>query len=175
MTARRKTPVLVPAVQIERSILLIRGEKVILDEDLAKLYGVETKALTRAVRRNCDRFPDDFMLQLTRAEFDELRQRKGTASKWGGRRYAPYAFTEQGVAMLSSVLRSDRAIQVNIEVMRAFVKLRSLLATHKQLAEKLAALEEKYDGQFKVIFDAIRQLMTPPSTPRMGFHVGHRK
>ena len=146
---------------ITNSILLIRGHKVILDADLASLYEVETKTLTRAVRRNLDRFPDDFMFQLSKEEFDILRCHFGTPSQWGGRRYAPYAFTEQGVAMLSSVLRSKRSVQVNIEIMRTFVKLRHMLATHGVLSKKLDKLENKYDRQFKVVFDAIRKLMEP--------------
>jgi ORF6N domain len=170
-----------PSAQIERMIMLIRGQRVILDADLAELYGVETKALNRAVRRNVARFPVDFMFQLTGEESDRLRYQIGTSSLrsqiatsnagHGGRRYAPLAFTEQGVAMLSSVLRSPRAVQVNVEIMRAFVKLRELLATHKDLAQKLEALERKYDVQFKVVFDAIRQLMAPPAPKpkRIGF------
>ena len=132
-----------------------------LDADLATLYGVETKVLVQAVKRNIDRFPADFMFQLTKQEFDDLRSQTVTSS-WGGRRYPPYAFTEQGVSMLSSVLRSKRAIQVNIEIMRAFVQLRRILASHADLARKLSALEKKYDAQFKVVFDAIRGLMAPP-------------
>jgi phage regulator Rha-like protein len=151
-----------PLERITQSILLIRGHKVMLDADLAKLYGVETGALTRAVRRNVDRFPQDFMFQLTEQEFNDLRCQFGTSSNWGGRRYPPYAFTEQGVAMLSSVLRSTRAVQVNIEIMRAFVRLRQMLAGHADLARKLAALEKRYDAQFRAVFDAIRELMTPP-------------
>ncbi len=154
---------LIPVEMIEKKILLIRGEKVMLDADLAELYGVETKMLVRAVKRNIDRFPADFMIQLNREEFENLRFQFGTSSRWGGRRYLPYAFTEQGVAMLSSVLSSKRAVQVNIAIMRAFVKLREMLATHKDLARKLNAMEKKYDSQFKVVFDAIRQLMIPPS------------
>ena len=130
------------------------------------------KALTRAVRRNLARFPDDFMFQLTDEEFADLRRQTGTSRQWGGRRYPPYAFTEQGVAMLSSVLRSPRAIAVNVEIMRAFVRLRRLLATHADLARKLEALEKKYDAQFRVVFDAIRQLMAPPPEPpkrRIGY------
>ena len=142
-----------------------------LDKDLAVLYGVNTKYLNRAVSRNKDRFPDDFMFRLTREELENLRFRIGTSS-WGGTRYAPRAFTEQGVAMLSSVLRSKRAVQVNIEIMRTFVKLRQLLQSHVELARKLNALEKKYDKQFKVVFDAIRLLMAPPSAKekRIGFH-----
>ena len=170
----------VPSEQIERAILLIRGQLVMLDADLAELYGVETKALNRAVRRNVARFPANFMSQLTGEESERLRYQIGTSSLrsqiatsnagHGGCRYAPLAFAEQGVAMLSSALRSQRAVQINIEIMRAFVKLRELLATHRDLARKLEALERK-DVQFKVVFDAIRQLMTPPTpkTKRIGF------
>ncbi len=159
-----------PAEAIERRILVIRGQKVMLDVHLAELYGVETKALNRAVGRNRDRFPADFMIQLTAVEFRNLRFQFGTSS-WGGRRFRPYAFTEQGVAMLSSVLRSERAVQVNIAIMRAFVKLREMLASHADLARKLDAMEKKYDAQFRVVFDAIRELMTPPakSRHRIGF------
>ncbi len=153
---------LIPMERITRSILLIRGHKVMLDADRAVLYGVETGALTRAVRRNFDRFPADFMFRLIKQEFEHLRCQFGTSSGWGGRRYPPYAFTEQGVAMLSSVLRSKRAVKVNIEIMRAFVQLREMLASHANLARKLSALERKYDAQFKVVFDAIRELMAPP-------------
>jgi hypothetical protein len=152
-----------PTERIERSILLIRGQKVLLDVDLAALYGVTTKRLNEQVRRNRARFPEDFMLQLTAEEVASLRSQFATSNKGrGGRRYAPLAFTEQGVAMLSTVLNSERAIQVNIEIMRAFVRLRQMLASNAQLARKLAELEKKYDVQFKVVFDAIRQLMAPP-------------
>ncbi len=142
-----------------------------LDADLAQLYGVPTKALVRAVKRNAERFPSDFMLQLDSKESVDLRRQTGTSSSWGGRRYSPYAFTEQGVAMLSSVLRSPRAVSVNVEIMRAFVRLRTVLAEHRDLARRLDALEAKYDCQFKVVFDAIRALMTPPEKParRIGF------
>ncbi len=163
---------LVPAERGERTILLIRGEKVILDADLAALYGVETKALTRAVRRNIERFPADFMFRLTAREFADLRCQFGTSNAGrGGRRYAPYAFTEQGVAMLSGLLNSPRAVAVNIEIMRAFVRLRQMLASNAGLARKLDALEQKYDAQFKVVFDAIRELMTPPPSRPKG-HIG---
>lgn len=161
------------ALQAERQILLIRRQRVMLGDDLAALYGVETKALNRAVRRNASRFPDDFMFQLTREEWSDLKRQIGTSS-WGGSRVAPYAFTEQGVAMLSSVLRSPRAVQVNIAIMRAFVRLREMLLSNADLARKLADLERKYDAQFKAVFDAIRQLMAPPPTPpkpEIGFHV----
>ena len=147
-----------------------------IDSDLATLYDVPTKALIQAVKRNRDRFPTDFMFQLNRTEFDALMvlrsQTVTTKNGRGGRRNLPYAFTETGVAMLSSVLRSNRAIHVNVEIIRAFVRLRQLLATHADLARKLAELEKKYDAQFRVVFDAIRQLMTPPPQPprpRMGF------
>ena len=163
---------LVPVERIQQHILLLRGQKVMLDAHLAALYGVETKALTRAVRRNIERFPDDFMFQLTPGEFDNLRRQLGTTSHWGGRRYRPYAFTEQGVAMLSGVLRSNRAVQVNVAIMRAFVKLRGMLATHKELARKLRAMERKYDAQFREIFDVIRELMAPAKQSgreRIGF------
>ena len=157
---------IIPVEMIEKKILLIRGEKVMLDADLAELYGVETKILVRAIKRNVDRFPSDFMIQLNKEEFENLRFQFGTSSRWGGRRYLPYAFTEQGVAMLSSVLNSDRAIKVNIEIMRAFVSLRQLLASNKELAKRFDELEKKYDSQFKVVFDAIRQLMIPPEPKR---------
>lgn len=159
--------VFTPSERIERSILLIRGQKVLLDSDLADLYGVETRVLVQAIQRNADRFPEDFMFQLSKKEFDDLRSQNVTSSSaWGGRRYPPYAFTEQGVGMLSSVLRSPRAVKVNIEIMRAFVRLRQMLASHAELAGKLDELERKYDAQFKAVFDAIRQLMTPPEPNR---------
>lgn len=162
----------IPIERIEQSIYLIHGLKVMLDSDLATLYSVETRALIQAVHRNIERFPEDFMFQLSKAEFDNLRSQSVTSSKsWGGRRYPPYAFTEQGVAMLSSVLRSDRAVLVNVEIMRAFVRLRAMLASNSDLARRLDALEKRYDAQFKTVFDAIRRLMTPPakSNRRLGF------
>ena len=160
-------------LQAERRILLIRRQRVMLSDDLAALYGVETKALNRAVKRNAERFPADFMFQLTAEEAEDLKCQFGTSS-WGGSRVSPYAFTEQGVAMLSSVLRSRRAVQVNIAIVRAFVRLREMLLTNAELARKLADLEQKYDSQFKSVFDAIRQLMAPPPAPpkpEIGFHV----
>jgi hypothetical protein len=162
---------IIPAERIERHILLIRGQKVMLDAALAELYGVATKAFNQAVRRNISRFPPDFMFRLNRKELDILRSQFVTSSSWGGRRYAPLAFTEQGVAMLSSVLRSERAVQVNIAIMRAFVKLRGMLASHHDLARKLEEMEKKYDAQFRVVFDAIRELMSPkvPAHRRIGF------
>ena len=160
---------LIPAEVIEQKIYLLRREKVMLSSDLAELYGVEPKVLIQAVKRNIERFPEDFMFQLSNQEFANLKSQIVTSS-WGGiRRANPYAFTEQGVAMLSSVLRSKQAVQVNIAIMRAFVKLREMLSTHKELAHKLAQLErkiEKHDVEIKLIFDAIRQLMTPPETKK---------
>jgi len=165
---------LIPAERIERSIWLIRGHKVILDADLAVLYGVETRTLVQAVKRNIERFPEDFMFQLTEEEFRFLRSQTVISRGWGGRRYPPYAFTEQGVAMLSSVLRSKRAVQVNIEIMRTFVCLRRMLASQEALARKLASLEKKYDSQFKLVFEAIKQLMAPPE-PQPKRRIGFRK
>jgi hypothetical protein len=163
-----------PAGRIESRILLIRGEKVLLDSDLADLYGVETKVLNQAVQRNRERFPVDFMFQITRDEFANLRSQIVTSSlNYGGRRYLPLVFTEQGVAMLSGLLNSPRAIAVNIGIMRAFVRLRQMIASHADLARKLAAIEKKYDAQFKIVFDAIRELMAPPAPVKkreMGFH-----
>jgi hypothetical protein len=161
---------------IDHRIYLIRGERVMLDRDLASLYGVTTKRLNEQVARNVERFPPDFMLQLSNDEAKLLRSQFATSSSGhGGRRFNPRAFTEQGVAMLSSVLHSARAVAVNVEIMRAFVRLRQLLSTHADLARKLEELEQKYDGQFRVVFDAIRQLMTPlpdPPPKRIGFGSG---
>jgi len=168
------TNVIVPAERIQKVICLIRSQKVLLDRDLAALYEVQTSALKRAVRRNVERFPDDFMFVLNAQEVVDWRCQFGTSnSDRMGLRYAPMAFTEQGVAMLSSVLNSSRAVQVNIAIMRAFVQLRVILSTHADLARKLEELENKYDVQFRVVFDAIRQLMTPPDSTRkqIGFHV----
>jgi hypothetical protein len=161
---------------IERRIYLIREQKVMLDADLAELYQVPTKVFNQAVKRNLERFPSDFMFQLTLEEAKILRSQIVT-SNWGCRRYLPYAFTEQGVAMLSSVLKSKRAVQVNITIMRAFVRLREILATHRDLARKPQEMEKKYDAQFRGVFEAIRQLMepTPAAAPikrRIGFLPG---
>jgi ORF6N domain-containing protein len=155
---------MIPIERIERSIYLIRGQKVMLDRDLAELYEVETRVLNQAVRRNIGRFPNDFVFALSRKEILNLSQFV-ISSKM---KHSPnvFAFTEQGVAMLSSVLRSQRAVQVNIEIMRAFVRLRQIMASHADLSRKLEALENKYDAQFKVVFDAIRQLMAPPRPKR---------
>ncbi len=160
--------------EIAASILFFRGQRVMLDHDLARLYGVSTKALLQAVKRNKGRFPSDFMYVLTRQEVVNLRSQIVTSS-WGGRRYLPCAFTEQGVAMLSSVLRSRRAIQMNIRIMRAFVRFKEFLLAHKELAQKLDKLEskiEKHDEEISVIFDAIRQLIQAPEKPNpmIGFH-----
>lgn len=155
---------LIPVEIIERQIYLIRSQKVMLDSDLAKLYGVPIKRLNEQVRRNLKRFPVDFMFQLTKEESDSLRSQIASLKIGRGehRKYLPYAFTENGVAMLSSVLNSERAIDVNIQIMRTFTKLREMLLTHKDLQKKIEELERKYDAQFKVVFDAIRQLMAPP-------------
>jgi len=166
-------PTLVPSDHIESSIVILCGEKVLLDADLAEMYGVETRTLVQAVKRNAERFPEDFMFQLDTDEFEALNEHFGDAGRWGGRRYAPFAFTEQGVAMLSGILNSKRAVQVNIEIMRAFVRFRRMLSTHEELARKLDALERKYDEQFKVVFDAIRQLMIPPASNKAG-RIGFR-
>ena len=157
-----KKQTVIPLERIETHIFLLRGQKVMLSTDLAELYEVEPRALVQAVKRNIERFPGDFMFQLSAPEFENLKSQFVTSS-WGGlRRAVPYAFTEQGIAMLSSVLHSKRAVRVNIEIMRAFVRLRQMLASNANLARKLAALEKKYDAQFRVVFDAIRELMTPP-------------
>jgi hypothetical protein len=158
---------LLPVEVIERRILLIRGHKVMLDSHLAELYQVPTKRLNEAVKRNLDRFPADFMFRLNKEELENWRSQFATSNPAAqmGLRRPPYAFTELGVAMLSSVLNSERAIAVNIAIMRAFVRLRQILATHKELAERLAAMEKKYDHQFRVVFDILRQLTEPPLDP----------
>jgi hypothetical protein len=170
---------LIPAAHIAPSILLLRGQKVMLSRDLARLYGVPVKALNQAVKRHATRFPADFVFQISVKEFEILKSQFVTSS-WGGlRRALPYAFTEQGVAMLSSVLKSERAVKVNIAIMRAFVKLRETLETNRELARKFAELEQrvgKHDDEIAAIIDAIRQLMAPPEKPRreIGFHVRER-
>ena len=154
---------IVPAEIIEQKILLIRGKRVMLDKDLTALYGVETKVLNQAVKRNIKRFPDDFMFQLNWEEASELsRSQFVTLKKGKNIKYLPYAFTENGVAMLSSVLNSERAITVNIQIMRTFTRIREMLAANKDLARRLDELENKYDAQFKVVFDAIKQLLAKP-------------
>jgi hypothetical protein len=185
---------MIPAETIQKAIYLLRGQNVILDRDLAAMYGVPTKALKQAVKRNALRFPSDFMFVLSREEFTAWRSQFVTsnddraeflrsqsvtskADPRGGTQYPPMAFTEQGVAMMSSVLNSERAIQVNIAIMRTFTQMRRMIASHAEFARKLAELEKKYDAQFRVVFDAIRQLMTPPEKPRsrIGFKVRERK
>jgi phage regulator Rha-like protein len=154
---------IIPIDNVEKKILIVRGHKVLIDKDLAELYGVETKVLIQAVKRNIDRFPSDFMFQLNNQDVVRLRSQFVTSkSGRGGRRYLPYVFTEQGVAMLSTVLKSERAIKVNIAIMRAFVKLRQMLTSNAQLARKLKTLEKKYDEQFSIVFEAIYKLMDPP-------------
>lgn len=169
-----------PSQRVENCILLLRGQKVILSFHIADMYGVEPKVLIRAVKRNLERFPEDFMFQLSSDEWESLRCQFVTLEKGRGKypKYLPYAFTEQGVAMLSSVLNSPRAILVNIEIMRAFVRLRGMMASHADLARKLDALEKKYDAQFKIVFDAIRKLMEPPEQKQkrsFGFLLGKPK
>ena len=169
---------MIPAETIQKSIYLVRGQKVMLDRDLAAMYGVPTKVLKQAVKRNATRFPADFMFVLTREELADWRSQFVTSNADRmGLRHAPMAFTEHGVAMLSSVLNSERAIQVNIAIMRTFTQLRQMLVSNAELARKLAELEKRYDAQFSVVFDALRQLMTPPEPPRkkIGFHVEEPK
>jgi hypothetical protein len=168
---------IIPTEFIENKIYFIRGEKVMLSIHLAELYDVEPRALVQAVKRNIERFPEDFMFQLTKEELDNLKSQI-VISSWGGmRRATPYAFTEQGIAMLSSILHSKRAIEVNIQIMRAFVKLREMISSHKDLAKKLENLEKKYDAQFKIVFDAIHQLMAPPEKQvrKIGFKIEKEK
>jgi hypothetical protein len=162
---------LIPHEMIERSILLVRGHRVMLDEDLAELYDVETRVLNQAVQRNIKRFPPDFMFRLTAEEQAECQALRShfvilKAGRGQHRKYPPYAFTEQGVAMLSGILKSERAIEVNIQIMRAFVALRQMISTNKELSHRLDDLEKKYDSQFKLVFEAIRQLMAPPDPPK---------
>lgn len=166
---------LIPAEVLEQKIYLLRGHKVMLDKDLAELYGVATKYLKRQIRRNIERFPKDFMFQLSTKEFNNWRSQFVTSNSSDkmGLRYAPYAFTEHGVAMLSSVLNSKRAIQVNIAIMRTFTKLRDMISTHKDLKRKLKEMEKKYDKQFQVVFQALEQLLEEPEQKpkkQIGFH-----
>ena len=165
---------LIPLEKIETRIFLIRGRKVMLDSDLAELYDVETKVLLQSIKRNKDRFPEDFMFQLDQEEYEALRSQFVTSNKGrGGRRFKPYAFTEQGIAMLSSVLNSKRAIQVNIQIMRTFTKLREMIESNKKLKRKLDDMEKKYDAQFQVVFEAIKKLIEPEVKPKrkIGFYV----
>jgi hypothetical protein len=169
---------IIPIVQVQTKIHTIRGQNVMLDSDLAELYGVMTKVLNQAVKRNNARFPEDFMFQLTVEETDSLRSQIVTSNtRRGGRHYLPYVFTEQGVAMLSSVLRSERAVQVNIAIMRAFVTMRGTLTSDDALARKILEMERKYDKRFEVVFEAIRQLIAAPPVPerRMGFRPGPKE
>lgn len=174
---KRKPPApaqsMVVASKVERAIYRFRSQHVLLDADLAGLYGVPTKALVQAIKRHRGRFPADFMFQLTREEYRFLRSQSVTSSGWGGRRYPPFAFTEQGVAMLSSVLNSPRAIKVNIEIMRAFFRLRQVLADNRDLAIKLKELEQKTEVRFEAVFQTLRQLLAEPAKPRraIGFRV----
>jgi hypothetical protein len=162
--------------EIAELIHYIRGHRVMLDEDLARIYGVETRIVTRAVRRNLDRFPEDFMFQLKDQEVTNLRSQIGISSeKHGGRRYLPYAFTEQGVAMLSSVLSSSRAVHANIEIMRAFVQFRNILSSHQELSLRLDQLELRYDKQFKIVFDVIREIMQPEKGAPLQIGFGRRE
>ncbi|RKY29750.1 MAG: ORF6N domain-containing protein [Candidatus Omnitrophota bacterium] len=171
--SKKSTTVLVPQEVIESKILLVRGKKVMLDRDLARLYKVPTRRLNEQVKRNMERFPEDFMFQLTKEEFENWRSQIAMSnSERMGLRRRPYAFTEQGVAMLSSVLNSKIAIQVNIQIMRTFTRLKEIIMTHKDLARKIEDMERKYDQQFKIVFEAIKQLLAPPEKPkrRIGFH-----
>jgi hypothetical protein len=168
----------IPIETIVSKIIWLRGDKVLLDRDLAVLYGVDTKVLKQAVRRSIKRFPPDFMFELTREEFENWRSQFVTSNgDKMGLRYAPMAFTEHGVAMLSSVLKSERAIEVNIAIIRAFVSLRQMLVSHERLARKLEEMEMNYDERFRIVFEAIQQLAAPPDPPRkrIGFEVGEPK
>lgn len=167
----------IPLTVIQRLIYIIRNERIILDRDIAELYGVETSQLKRAVRRNIERFPNDFMFELNKEEYDSLRRQFGILKRGEHSKYLPYAFTEQGVAMLSSVLRSQQAVIVNIQIMRAFVKLRKLISSHEELLQKVELMEKKYDRQFQVIFEAIKQLMKPVVKPKrkIGFIVDRER
>ncbi len=173
MAKIKATPkMIIPQRVVQNKIFLLRGKKVMFDKDLAELYGVETEHLKRQVRRNMARFPADFLLTLTKLEVTNLIHHFG-GSSWGGTRKPPFAFTEHGILMLSSVLNSKRAIQVNIQIMRTFSKLREMLASHKNLRRKIEDMEKKYDSQFKVVFQAIKELFEPPApkTKRpIGFH-----
>jgi hypothetical protein len=164
---------IVPTALINHKIFFVRSTRVMLDADLAQLYGVATKNLNKAVKRNASRFPSDFMFQLSSKDLQSLRFQFGTSKPGrGGRRFAPYAFTEQGVAMLSSVLRSARAVQVNVAIMRTFVRLREMLATHEELRRKIDVMEKRYDARFQAVFETIRQMLeTPiPAKKPIGFH-----
>ena len=183
MKQTKRQLIAIPNERIIRRIFLIRGRKVMIDQDLAELYEVETKVLNQAVKRNITRFPSDFMFQLNKKEADIWRSQivtsrqgeTGQARQWGGRRYLPYVFTEQGVAMLSSVLNSKRAIQVNIQIVRTFTHLRELLATNKDLRQKIESMERKYDKQLRVVFEALRRLLLPPEDKQTNGEMGFKK
>ena len=172
-----KNESLIPIERIEQKIYVIRGERVILDSDLAAVYGVETKVLNQSVRRNLKRFPADFMFQVTKDEYTNLRSQIVTSSvdNYGGRRYLPYVFTEHGALMAANIINSERAVDASVQVVRAFVKMRNMLASNAELAKKIESMEKKYDSQFKSVFDAIKRLMLPPDKPKgsIGF-VGKR-
>ena len=165
--------IIIPRERIEQAILYIRGQKVILDQDLAALYGIPTKRLNEQMKRNRERFPVDFVFQLSKVENDVLKSHFATA-RWGGRRSMPYVYTEYGALMAANILKSKTAISVSVQIVRVFIQLRQMLESHKQLAEKLEKLERKYDGQFRIVFDAIRQLMEKPETPSHGRKIGFR-
>ncbi len=164
--------ILIPTEIIQNKIIILRGQKVMLDRDLAELYSVETKIFNQAVRRNIERFPEDFMFQLTEREYASLRSQIVTLKRGQHSKYLPYAFTEHGILMLSSVLNSPRAVQVNIQIMRMFVKLREMLASHANLKKKIEVMEKKYDGQFQIVFTAIKRLIDEPKKKKhpIGFH-----
>ena len=176
----KNTPALIPLGSVTSKIYLIRGKRVMFDSDLSELYSVKTKSLNLAVRRNLERFPSDFMFQLTSDEVEALRFQNETSKKGrGGRRYLPYVFTQEGVAMLSGILNSPRAVQANLLIMRAFIKLREMVATNELIRQKIEELERKYekhDKQFKVVFQALRDLLEPPKISKkkpIGFHVNY--
>jgi ORF6N domain len=177
--SKSTTTAIVPTALISQRIYFVRKTRVMLDADLALLYGVTTKNLNKAVKRNASRFPSDFMIRLRPKEIEILRFQSGTSSSktHGGRRYLPFAFTEHGVAMLSSVLNSDRAIQVNIAIMRAFLQIRSMLATHEDLRRKISEMEKRYDSKFHAVFATLRQMLEAPVPPRrqIGFHPTSRE
>lgn len=172
------TTAIIPLKKIENAIYILRGQKIMLDEDLAELYEVPVKRLNEGVRRNSERFPKDFMFKISRRELDSiqsLRSQFATSNNSrGGRRYLPMAFTEHGILMLSSVLRSKRAVQVNIEIMRAFVEIRKMILSHSDLCRRIDALESRYDEQFRIVFDAIRKLLTPDTPPENERRIGFR-
>lgn len=167
---------LIPIERIEQKIYVVRGQKIMLDSDLAKIYGVTTFNFNKAVKRNIKRFPEDFMFQLTKEEHESLTFQIGISNKGrGGRRYLPYVFTEHGALMAANVLSSERAVEASVQVIRAFVKLRQMLQSNAELAKKVEALERKYDANFKIVFDAIRKLMLPPDKPKQAIGFVEKK